>query len=285
MALSPQNPLPARRRRVFRPVTGACTLQQGSALSIAAPRCADTLLVSMAAFLWATVGIANGLVSGSAGTDAALCAATRTAVGGLSLLLIAEFFGIPRRGARFPWHAIAVFAIAGALFQNLLFAGFATAGVTVTVAVHVCGSVVLVAAGSALWNQTRPEGAASGAIAVATFGVALTMFGENGSIGALASLTGSEALVVLGSAVAFAVVCGAAGAMTRDLHPLRAAGLGLSATSSLLLFAFLHKAAASKLSLPCLLSILPFLLIRASSGLALPISLLLRASTSAGPPP
>ena len=64
------------------------------------------------------------------------------------------------------------------------------------------------------------------------------MFGDNGSIGSLASMTGSGALVVLGSAVAFAVVCGAAGAMTRDLHPLRAPGLGLSATSGLLLFVF-----------------------------------------------
>ena len=60
---------------------------------IAAVPGGDIILVSLAALLWSTVGIANGLMSDLAGVDAALCALARTALGGISLLLIAKGYG------------------------------------------------------------------------------------------------------------------------------------------------------------------------------------------------
>ena len=67
----------------------------------------------------------------------------------------------------------------------------------------------------------------------------LTLFGEGGDVGVLASITQTGALSLLSATVMFAVVCAAAGVLARDLHPLHAAGLGLTATAGLLLLSFL----------------------------------------------
>ena len=199
----------------------------------------DILLVSLAALLWSTVGIANGLMSDLAGVDAALCALARTALGGISLLLIAKLLSIPWQGTQLPWQSLGLFAAASAVFQTCFFVAFAKVGVTVTVAVTVCGSVILVATGGAIWNRKTPALAASVAIVAAIIGVMLTLFGEGGDVGVLASMSRTGVVALLSSTVMFAVVCAAAGMMARDLHPLYAAGLGLSAAAGLLLLSFL----------------------------------------------
>jgi DME family drug/metabolite transporter len=191
------------------------------------------LLVSVAAVLWGTTGVANGLMSDRAVVDPALVGLARTSLGALSLLFAAETMRLPRPRS-LPFGLLAAFGLAGAVFQICLFAAFAQVGVTVTVAVTVCAPVVLVVAADAGWRRRWPEVGASAAIGIATLGVVLAMAGGAPPEGAAREVDWRGVALLTTASVAYAVVAAVARVITRDLHPLRASGLGLGVTAGAL---------------------------------------------------
>ncbi len=190
------------------------------------------LLVSVAAVLWGTTGVANSLMAESA-ADPALVGLARTALGALSLLVAAEAMRLPWAG-RLPFGLLATFGLAGSVFQVCLFAAFAQVGVTVTVAVTVCAPVVLVVVAEAVWLRRWPETGASAAIGIATLGVVLAMVGGAPHEGGGRGVDWRGVTLLATASVAYAVVAAAARVMARDVHPLRATGLGLGVTAGAL---------------------------------------------------
>ena len=191
------------------------------------------VLVAIAAGLWGTIGVANSLMTGQAPVDAALVGLTRTALGAASLLLAAAALRVPRT-SRPPLGALALFGVAGAVFQTCLFAAFAKVGVTVTVAVTVCAPVVLVTAGDAVWRRRLPDAGVAVAIVVASAGVVLAMFGGQGWVRSALSIDPGGVFLLTAASIAFAIVAATARVMARGVHPLRASGLGLAATAAAL---------------------------------------------------
>ena len=188
------------------------------------------LLVSLAAALWGTVGVANRLMSGPP-LDPALAGLIRTALGGICLLAIAALMGLPRPAWRqVPLGMLVVFAVAGAVFQVCLFAAYDVVGVTVTVAVTVVGPAALVAVGDAVWNRQPPELGAAAAIAVAAVGVILALLGGDRPAGPPLVAWGGVALLVAAVA-AFAIVAVAARALGAAMPVLQGVGLGLVVTA------------------------------------------------------
>jgi DME family drug/metabolite transporter len=208
------------------------------------------VMVCLAAALWGTVGVANRLMTEPAAVEPVLAGLTRTALGAASLLLAAWVLRVPWR--RPPLRLLATFGLAGAVFQICLFAAFAQVGVTVTVAVTVCTPVVLVVAADALWRRRWPEFGACAAIAIAALGVALAMVGGVPRGGPEAVDWRGVALLSTAS-VAYAVVAASARLIARELHPLRATGLGLAITAAALACAALARPAAA----PAVLATLP----------------------------
>jgi DME family drug/metabolite transporter len=188
------------------------------------------LLVSVAAVLWGTTGVANSLMTDRVAVDPTLVGLARTSLGALSLLLAAEAIRLPKAGTRLPFGLLAVFGLAGAVFQICLFAAFAQVGVTVTVAVTVCAPVVLVVAADAAWQRRWPEAGAAAAIGIATLGVVLAMAG-GGAQGAAREVDWLGVALLTTASVAYAAVAAVARVIARDLHPLRASGLGLGVTA------------------------------------------------------
>jgi drug/metabolite transporter, DME family len=194
---------------------------------------AGLLLVCVAAFLWGTVGVANSLMSARDAVDPTLSGLVRTGLGAASLLLAAEAMRLPW-GAAVPVRLLVAFGLAGAVFQTCLFAAYAVAGVTVTVAVTVCAPVVLVVAAEAAWRRRWPEAGVALAIGIASLGVGLAMAGGAPPDTADRANAWLGAALLATASVAYAVVAGVARVMARELHPLRATGLGLGVTAATL---------------------------------------------------
>jgi DME family drug/metabolite transporter len=188
------------------------------------------ILVVVAAFLWATVGVMSGLMTSAQVVDPVACGLARTALGSLVLVGIA----IALRAPKISWRhlqrcPLAVFGIAGAVFQISLFAAFSRVGVTVTVAVTVCAPVVLVTAGEILWRKQLPQFTALAAICIACGGVFLAM--PNVPAPDTVSIDVGGATLLISASVAFACVAISARMMSRDADPLRMTALGLGATA------------------------------------------------------
>jgi drug/metabolite transporter, DME family len=191
-------------------------------------------LVCVAAVLWGTVGVANGLMSGRVRIDPTVVGLMRTALGAATLLLTAEALSIPRTQLRrLPLRRLAAFGAAGAVFQICLFAAFARVGVTVTVAVTVCLPVVLVAGADAIWEGHLPDPGVSAAICIAVAGVMVALLVGRGQ-GAAGRVDPYGCALLAGASAAFAVLAASARVLTRVVHPVRAAGLGLATTMLIL---------------------------------------------------
>jgi drug/metabolite transporter, DME family len=196
---------------------------------------AGIMLVGLAAFLWGTVGVANNLMIDRDAADPAMVGLARTALGAMSLMVAASALRLPLPPlSRLPTRSLAVFGLAGAAFQICLFGAFQRVGVTVTVAVTVCAPVILMAAGDALWHRRPPDRGVALAIAVASAGVLLALPESTATADAIPAVDRLGVLLLGGASVSFAVLAAAARNLTRHLHPLRAAGLGL-ATAALVL--------------------------------------------------
>lgn len=192
------------------------------------------LLVCVAACLWGTVGVASALMSVGAAGDPAAIGLVRTALGALSLLLAARLLRLPRPAwGQVPVGALLLFGLSGAAFQVCLFEAFREVGVTVTVAVTVCAPVLLVVAGDAVRRRAAPERGELAAIALGATGVVLALpVRDPGEAAWAAGLYGGALLA--GASVAFAALAVATRTITRQLEPIRTAGLGLAASAAAL---------------------------------------------------
>jgi DME family drug/metabolite transporter len=195
---------------------------------------AGILFVSVAAILWGTVGVANRLMESGALVDPTLAGFSRTTLGAVSLLLAAEALRLPWGSGRLPWRLLLAFGAAGAVFQICLFAAYVQVGVTVTVAVTVCAPVVLVVAAEAAWRRRWPEIGAAIAIGIGSVGVVMAMGGDGPPTAATQSANWLGIALLVTASVAYAVVAAIARVIARDLHPLRATGLGLGFTAAVL---------------------------------------------------
>jgi len=189
-------------------------------------------LVCLAGALWGTVGVATDMMSDGASLDPTFYALSRTFVGAAILLAAVLILRLgPSRGD-VPWHFLALFGFAGAVFQTTLFASYVAIGVTVTVVITACLPIVLVAIGDAVWAKRIPEPWIAGAMLTAAAGVVLVGFG---SADHAAGVGGGRRVwglaLVITSACAFAVVAATGRALGSRLDPLRAAGLGLATTA------------------------------------------------------
>ena len=130
------------------------------------------VFLCVAAFLWGTVGVANGLMADRDAIDPAMAGLARTALGATSLLVAAQVLGVRWTAWRhLPHRLLAAFGLAGAVFQVYLFAAFAGVGVTVSVAVTVCLPVILIVVADALWRRRAPDAGVTLAVCVAVAGV------------------------------------------------------------------------------------------------------------------
>lgn len=189
-----------------------------------------------AALLWATVGVASRLMPTPEPPGPALMGFCRTLLGALALIGAAELARVPRVPiARMPFRTLAVFGIAGAVFQVTLFAAFRDVGVTITSAVTVVAPPVIVAAGAALLDRRRPPVGVSSAIALATTGIVLAVYGATAPAETSEPEVGwwGAGLLAVNSFafVAMAITVRRLGAI---LHPIRSASLGLMAVASVL---------------------------------------------------
>jgi drug/metabolite transporter, DME family len=196
---------------------------------------AGILLVCVPAILWGTVGVANRLMSDHVIADPAVVGLARTSLGALSLLIAAQILRLPAPVWRaVPLGRLALFGVSGAAFQICLFAAFREVGVTVTVAVTVCAPVVLVAVTDAVRLRKLPKMGVALAVAIASTGVVLAAPAA-GSEGVAAGQVGARgALLLAGASVSFAVLAAVSRTITRKLHPVWTAGLGLAAAALVL---------------------------------------------------
>ncbi len=245
------------------------------------------LLVCLAAALWATVGVANGLMSVDAAVSPALFGLVRTALGGLCLLVAAEATRTPRPPLRdVPLSALMIFAISGAVFQICLFAAFVRVGVTITVAVTVCAPPIIVATADALHRRRAPDAGLVMAIAVAAGGVVLVLQGQSQLPGESPRIDWPGVSLLVGASFAFAALAIAARLIAQQMHPVRAAGLGLVATAIVLAAIVVDGDGAVTTALEALswrdLGILGYVGVVATGGAYLAFGSGMRLSRSAG---
>jgi DME family drug/metabolite transporter len=156
---------------------------------------AGIVLVCVAAILWGTVGVANRLMSDNAIADPAVVGLGRTALGALSLLIAAQILRLPA---------------------------------------PVCAPVLLVALADAVRLQRLPERGVVLAVAISSVGIVLAAPAAGGEGVATAQVGARGALLLAGASVSFAVPAAVSRTITRSLHPVWTAGLGLAAAALVL---------------------------------------------------
>jgi DME family drug/metabolite transporter len=192
-----------------------------------------TALVCLSAALWATVGVAVGLMRPAVQLDSVSVALVRTALGAAGLLAVAGLLGRPLLTRALPLRALAVFGLAGAVFQICLFRAFAEVGVTVTVAVTVCLPPLIVTVLTALQARRLPGWPVVAALLTASLGVFLIVQPTDLTAGANSVGIGGVTLLVLAS-VAFSAVALAARHICQVCDPVVGTGLGLAVCATVL---------------------------------------------------
>lgn len=190
-------------------------------------------LVVLAATLWATVGVAVGVMRLSSSLDPGFVGFLRTLIGATALLVFAFATGRKGLGGPFPIATLLIFGAAVSVFQICLFEAFARVGVTITVAVTVCLPPLFVAAFDALRSRRLPGVAVQIAFAVAAAGV-LTIVLPNGDQNAHNTANPAECGLLLLASVAFSVLAIAARSLCRSIDPILGTGLGLAVAAVLL---------------------------------------------------
>ncbi|WP_431301177.1 DMT family transporter [Tabrizicola sp. BL-A-41-H6] len=191
------------------------------------------LLVTCAAILWATVGVATQLVPGAADISPELYGFARTAIAGPILLALAWM--VRQRnaptGLNMRRKELFVFALSSIVFQLCLFRSFAEVGVTVTVFLTVCLPPVFAVAWALMSGRAAlsPEAGAALGLAVAGLSSFATARGT-----ALPTEVIYLCLPIVASG-AFVVMSFSARTLAQTAAPLEVAGAGLTLSSLLLL--------------------------------------------------
>ena len=186
------------------------------------------LLVSAAATLWGTVGIATRLPPDGLSLSSLDLGFARLATAAPLLVLFSAvvlgraLWAIDARA----WPGIAAVGALAAGSQFCLFVSLGQLGVATTALVTVCLPPMLIAGGSALLLRRRPSTRTCGAFLLALLGLVLL----GGRTGANEAGSGAAPLLGLASAilgaVGFASFSGLARALTRLIHPLQVVTFG-----------------------------------------------------------
>ncbi|MCF1708483.1 DMT family transporter [Tabrizicola sp. J26] len=193
---------------------------------------AGLLLVMLAAALWATVGVAVGMMdSHRLGADT--LGFVRTLIGAAVLLAAAVATGGVPRGMRLPALPLLVFGIGAAIFQVCLFRAFREVGVTITVTVTVCLPPLILAVADAMFARRLPCALVTTALVVAGAGVAAILLpGSEAHL--LRPVNAGGWILLLTASFAFAGVAASARRLSGVVPPLFGTGLGLAICTVLL---------------------------------------------------
>lgn len=193
---------------------------------------AGLLLVMLAATLWATVGVAVGMMDNQ-GLGADALGFIRTLIGAGVLLAAAFATGAVPRGLRLPLRPLLVFGIGAAIFQICLFRAFREVGVTITVTVTVCLPPIILAVVDAVMARRLPCAMVTTALLVAAGGVAAILLPASGT-DLLRPVKAEGWALMLTASVAFAAVAASARRLSGAVAPLFGTGLGLAICAVLL---------------------------------------------------
>ncbi|MBE9639944.1 DMT family transporter [Salipiger mangrovisoli] len=248
---------------------------------------AGLAMVSVAACLWGTVGVANGLMRKDIVFDPALIGMLRVGMGAILIFLIARLAGHPLpEMRRLPLAPLCLFGLSGAVFQICLFAAFARVGVTVTVAVTVCAPPMIVVAASALRRGRLPPGWTMVALMLSVAGLALVSFDPQAAVDAAGALDMVGAGLLAGASLAFVGISVAARAACRTVPCLCVTYLGLAATGGVLAAVGLSRSSGSLVDLTMLepreLALLAYIGFAATGGAYCAFVTGMKLSSSAG---
>jgi DME family drug/metabolite transporter len=193
------------------------------------------LLITLAAVLWGTVGVATRGIYGIAETNALSIGFFRLAFS-VPALLIACRAALGRRALRVARRDLPVMALLGAMmavYQVCYFAAIRLVGVSIAVLVTLCTAPVLVALLAAVFLRERPTPAAGAALACALAGTGLLVGG--GPAGGSPPTTLLGVLLALGSALGYAIITLCSRALAGRYHPLQPLTIGFAAGALFLL--------------------------------------------------
>jgi DME family drug/metabolite transporter len=191
-------------------------------------------LVCLAAVLWATVGVATGLVTDADRWPDATLALSRTILGGPLLLAFALLALRQGRASirRLRPGRLLMLSAAIAIFQICLFRSFSLIGITQTVFLTVALPPIMLLVLTSLAAPDRIEVRQIGSLAAALLGLWFLMMPSAGPLGGATALGVGHS--VLASA-AFVCVSWQARAMTADCPAILVSGAGLTGAAVLIL--------------------------------------------------
>jgi DME family drug/metabolite transporter len=184
-------------------------------------------LVVLGAALWATVGIAVGLMQLPETLGSETLGLSRTVLGATALMAVSALRGQFLTTSRIDWKALLCFGLANALFQICLFRAFAEVGVTITVAVTVCLPPLIVTVGIGILARRLPSLPVMVALVAATLGVFLIVR-PTWSSEVQQHVTPYGVTLLLLAATAFSVVAVSARHICKTCDPICGTGLGLA---------------------------------------------------------
>jgi DME family drug/metabolite transporter len=194
------------------------------------------LMITLAAVLWGTVGVATKALYGMAGTNALSIGFFRLAFAAPALLL-ACWRVLGARAFRIARRDLAMMLLIGAtmaLYQVCYFAAIARVGVAIAVLTTLCSAPVLVALLSAALLGERPTAPVLLALVCALAGTAM-LVGAGQGIGAAGGQTALGLLLALCSALGYAVIALCGRALAGRCHPLQPIAVGSCAGALMLL--------------------------------------------------
>jgi DME family drug/metabolite transporter len=217
----------------------------------AVSRPSDLHLVSLAALLWGTGGLAGTLLGEVAALPPLAVATYRLGGGGLTLLAVLAFTGRLRRPSRAGLVRVLVVGGLVATYQTCYFASVALTSLAVATVVAIGAAPVLVVAVEAMLDRRRPGTASLVAIGLALLGLGLLVgspragsaagasAGAAGGASVGTSASGGGALVLgvalaVGAAAGFGALALLGRRPVADLDGPTTIGLGFTAGGLLL---------------------------------------------------
>lgn len=194
------------------------------------------LFVCMAAFFWATVGVASQMMTQE--INPALTGLARTLIGCVFILAFTLTLDSPKtskdeRGLL----PLLCFGVCCAMFQISLFTAFEVVGVTITVAVTVCLPPLIVQFLDAIWHRIPLSRNLLLSMAVAVVGVLLVLTKGPGTMLANTENEIYGGVMLLIASFSFAGVAISSRNMGAVLSTLPATGFGLGACAIVLMVA------------------------------------------------
>lgn len=205
----------------------------------AVSRASDLHLVSLAALLWGTGGLAGALLGQVAALPPLAVATYRLGGGGLTLLAVLAATGRLRRPSRAGLVRVLLVGGLVAAYQTCYFASVALTSLAVATVVAIGAAPVLVVTVEAVLDRRRPGVASLVAIGLALLGLALLVGSPRGGSAAGITAGGGGSLVLgvllaLGAAAGFGALALLGRRPVADLDGPTTIGFGFTAGGLLL---------------------------------------------------